>query len=123
MLLVPAARRHEASKFGHAFCEQSRPTCLMSRRSPFAKATGTLASTCGAKPGRIVRPVAMSAAMATAESALIMTVPCHGPPTARYFVGWTSNQVRFRDVFSVRENGFVGRQLCFVTLDRTKHCA
>src|SRR5213075_3474556 len=81
--LPVAARRHEASKFGQAFCEQSRPTCLMSRRSPFARATGTLASTCGANPGRIVRPAAMSAATATAESALIMTVPCHGPPKAR----------------------------------------
>src|SRR5207244_10318870 len=43
--LLPAARRQEASKFGQALSEQSRPTCLMSRRAPLASATGTLAST------------------------------------------------------------------------------
>src|SRR5262245_26981909 len=40
VLLPFAVRRHEASKFGQAFSEQLRPTCLMSRRSPLAKATG-----------------------------------------------------------------------------------
>ena len=33
----------------------------------------------GAKPGKMVSAVAISAAKAIAESALIMTVPCHGP--------------------------------------------
>src|SRR5881394_166299 len=77
--LVPATRRQEASKFGQACCEQSLPTGRMSRRSPLASACGTLASTVGAKPGKMVNAVAMNAAKAIAESALIMTVPCHGP--------------------------------------------
>src|ERR1700731_2978657 len=55
LFLVPATRRQEASKFGHAFCEQPAPTVWMSSRSPLARACGTLASTCGAKPGRTVR--------------------------------------------------------------------
>src|SRR5258707_13853515 len=77
--LAPATRRQEASKFGQACCEQSLPTGRMSRRLPLARAWGTLASTVGAKPGRMVNAVAMSAAKAMSESALIMTVPCHGP--------------------------------------------
>ena len=52
---------------------------------PWPAAAGTLASTCGAKPGRTVRAAAMNAAMAIAESALIMTVPCHGPWRPRRF--------------------------------------
>src|SRR5258705_4559200 len=79
MVLVPATRRQEASKFGQAFCEQLGPTVLMSSRSALARACGTLASTCGANPGRMVSAAAMNAAMAIAERALIMTVPCHGP--------------------------------------------
>src|SRR5215218_3778438 len=43
--LEPALRRQDASKFGHACCEQSLPTVRMSRRSPLASACGTLAST------------------------------------------------------------------------------
>src|ERR1700716_4159434 len=79
MVLEPATRRHEASKFGQACREQSRPTGWISSRSPLARACGTLASTCGAKPGRTVSAAATNAAIAIAESALIMTVPCHGP--------------------------------------------
>src|SRR5664279_6187547 len=77
MVLEPATRRQEASKFGQAFCEQFGPRLWMSSRSPFARACGTLASTCGAKPGRTVSAAATNAAIAMAESALIMTVPCH----------------------------------------------
>src|SRR4051812_35762547 len=75
----PATRRQEGSKFGQACCEQSLPTGRISSRSALARACGTLASTVGAKPGKMVNAVAMSAAKAIAESALIMTVPCHGP--------------------------------------------
>src|SRR4051812_36810750 len=95
-VLVPAARRQEASKFGHAFSEQSRPTCLMSRRSPLASATGTLASTCGANPGRTVSAAAMNAATATAESALIMTVPCHWAVRPRRLVNGLVTKPGFR---------------------------
>src|ERR1700722_3566817 len=77
VFLVPATRRQEASKFGQAFCEQPAPTVWISSRSALARACGTLASTCGANPGRTVRAEATSAAMATAERVLIMTVPCH----------------------------------------------
>src|SRR3954453_13241154 len=86
--LEPATRRQEASKFGQACCEQSLPTGRMSRRSALASACGTLASTVGAKPGKMVNAVAMNAAKAIAESALIMTVPCHGPfgPSFRWMV-------------------------------------
>src|SRR3981189_1126654 len=79
MVLVPATCRQEASKFGQAFCEQFGPVVWMSSRSALARACGTLASTCGAKPGRTVSAAATNAAIAIAESALIMTVPCHGP--------------------------------------------
>src|SRR5260370_40535941 len=84
--LVPATRRQEAAKFGQACCEQPLPTARTSRRSALARAWGTLASTCGAKPGRMVSAVATSAATAMAESALIMTVPCHWAFAARRFV-------------------------------------
>src|SRR3982750_3023873 len=77
--LEPAARRHEASKFGQACCEQSLPTARISRRSPLASACGTLASTWGAKPGKTVSAAAINPAAAIAENALIMTVPCRGP--------------------------------------------
>ena len=74
--LEPATRRHEASKLGQACCEQSRPAVWMSSRSPLARACGTLASTSGAKPGRMASAAATHAATATAEIALIiMTVP------------------------------------------------
>src|ERR1700688_2236605 len=75
MVLVPATRRQEVSKFGQACCEQSRPIGRISSRSALASTCGTLASTCGAKPGRIVRAAATNAAIAMAEIALIMTVP------------------------------------------------
>src|SRR5882762_3859466 len=54
-VLVPATRRQEASKFGQAFWEQLGPTVLMFSRSALASACGTLASTCGANPGKIGR--------------------------------------------------------------------
>ncbi len=85
--LEPAERRQVASKFGQACCEQSRPTLWMSSRSDFASASGTLASTCGAKPGRSVRAAATNAAIKIAATALIMTVPCRwglGGPTFRW---------------------------------------
>src|SRR5882762_10959475 len=55
MVLLPATRRQEASKFGQAFCEQFGHAGLMSSRSALASACGTLASTCGANPGKIGR--------------------------------------------------------------------
>jgi molybdopterin-guanine dinucleotide biosynthesis protein A len=67
-----------------------------------------------------VSAAAIRAAMATAENALIMTVPCHGPPNGPVFVADLSNQGRFRDVFSKAENGFVRPRLCFVPAGRTK---
>ena len=114
--LVPAPRRQEASKLGQACCEQSRPTGRMSSRSALARACGTLASTCGAKPGRTVSAAAINAAMATAERALIMTVPCHwafGPS----FRCRLDNHGRFRDVFATggkwfRRTGVLFRRPC-----------
>src|SRR5689334_6993053 len=76
LLWAPTRRRQDASKFGQAFSEQSRPIGWTLSRSALGRACGTLASTCGAKPGRTVRAAATSAAIAIAESALIMTVPC-----------------------------------------------
>ena len=105
-VLVPATRRQEASKFGQACCEQSRPTARMSSRSALASACGTLASTCGAKPGRTVRAAATNAAMAMAERALIMTVPCHWAFSARRFVGGCDTQRPFPDVFARRGKWF-----------------
>src|SRR5205085_8308017 len=75
--LVPATRRQDASKFGQACFEQLLPIGRISRRSPLVRATGTDASTCGAKPGRTVSAAAMKAAMAIAERALIMMFPCY----------------------------------------------
>src|SRR6266851_8539517 len=86
VILEPATRKQEASKFGQTFCEQLDPTVWMSSRSPLARASGTLASTLGAKPGRMVSAAATNAAIAMAESALIMTVPCHGPLRPVVFV-------------------------------------
>src|SRR5712691_5937907 len=90
-VFLPAARRQEASKFGQAFCEQLGPTVLMSSRSALARACGTLASTCGANPGRTVSAAAIQAAMAIAERALIMTVPCMGlcGPSFRWLIDYS----------------------------------
>src|SRR5207245_5179564 len=121
-VLVTAARRQEASKFGQACCEQSRPTGRTSSRSALASACGVEASTLGAKPGNTVSAAAMNAAMAIAEKALIMTVPCHGPWRPRRFVGWTCSQRKFPAVFTGPENGFVPAEFCFVGQWRTKHC-
>ena len=104
--LAPATRRQEASKFGHACCEQSLPTGRISRRSPLARAWGTLASTVGAKPGKMVNAVAMSAAKAIAESALIMTVPCHGPFGPSF---------RWMDVYPPQVSGRLRRALKMVS--------
>jgi hypothetical protein len=73
----PARRRQAGSKFGQACCEQSRPIGRISSRSPLASTRGTLASTSGAKPGSRARAVATSAAIATAETALIMNDDPH----------------------------------------------
>src|SRR3981081_3619466 len=108
--LVVALRRQEASKFGQACCEQSRPAGRTSRRSDFASATGTLASTCGAKPGRMVNAAATNAATTMAEIALIMTVPCHlGRFGPIWFVAsqcYLNRVPRFQDVFAVRAMWF-----------------
>ena len=60
----------------------------------------------------------MNAAMAMAERALIMTVPCHWAFAARRFVGVIDSQRRFPDVFAASGNGFVAPEFCFVGLDR-----
>ena len=83
VVLEPELRRQEAPKFGQFCCEQSWPIGRMSRRSALASGRGTLASTCGAKPGRMARAAARHAAIATAERVLIMTVPCHRALVAR----------------------------------------
>src|SRR3954452_20308389 len=80
-------RRQDVSKFGQACRAQSG---LMSSRSPLAKAVGTLASTAGAKPGRMVSAAATNAAIAIAERALIMTVPIRGALAAPPFSLTTS---------------------------------
>jgi hypothetical protein len=58
-------------------------------------------------------PAATNAPRATAERALIMTVPCHGPlrPCIRRSIGI---QRRFPDVFAGAENGFVPSEFCVV---------
>src|SRR5216684_3330588 len=113
-VFLPATRRQEASKFGQAFCEQLGPTVLMSSRSALPRACGTLASTCGANPGRTVRAAAIHAAMAIAERALIMTVPCHGPlwPVVSLVNGVRS--ARFRISSPNADNGFFPPEFCVV---------
>lgn len=64
------------------FCPaQAALTTGIGSRSAFASGYGALASTGGAKLGRIVTAAAMKAAIVTAERALIMIVPC-GPGLA-----------------------------------------
>src|ERR1700676_2715756 len=121
MVLEPATRRQEASKFGQAFCEQFGPAAWMWSRSALARACGVEASTWGAKPGRTVRAAATNAATATAERALIMTVPCHWALAAR-FVALTDTKRPFRDVFAKLENGFIPPEFCFVANRATKQC-
>ena len=58
-------------------------------------------------------PAATNAPRATAQRALIMTVPCHGP--LRPFTWWSIGiQRRFPDVFAGAENGFVPPEFCVV---------
>ena len=121
--LAPAVRRQEASKFGQACCEQSLPTARMSSRSPLASGYGHAGFDLGAKPGRTVSAAAMNAATAIAESALIMTVPCHGALAARRFVGWTSSQRQVSGCLRHCGNGFVRRASFVSSADwRTKQC-
>src|SRR6266851_351599 len=120
-VLEPATRRQEASKFGQACREQSGPTGRISSRSPLARANGTLASTCGAKPGRMVSAAATNAAIAMAEIALIMTVPCHGPLRPVVFVRLMDTQRPFPDVFAGVKNGFIRPEFCFVAVGGKKH--
>src|ERR1019366_4185330 len=114
MVLEPATRRQEVSKFGQAFCEQFGPTVWMSSRSPLARACGTLASTCGAKPGRTVSAAATNAAIAITERALIMTVPCHWAFAARRFVNGLIPSAGFRMSSREADHGFVPPEFCFV---------
>jgi DNA-binding transcriptional regulator of glucitol operon len=74
-------RRHDASILGQFCPAQAALTTGIGSLSAFASAFGTLASTGGAKLGRIVTAAAMKAAIVTAERALIMIVPC-GPGLA-----------------------------------------
>ena len=63
--------------FGQFCPAQAALTRAIGSRSAFASACGTLASTGGAKLGKIVTAAAINAAIVTAESALIMVcVPC-----------------------------------------------
>ena len=62
--------------FGQFWPAQASLRVRTGNRSLFVSACGALASTGGAKLGRTVIAVAMKAAMATAERALIMIVPC-----------------------------------------------
>src|SRR5882724_6418301 len=117
MVLEPATCRQAAWKFGQACCEQLWPMVRMSSRSPLARACGTLASTCGAKPGRTLSAVAISAAIAIAETALIMTVPCPGP-LRPVIVGSIDNWQWFQNVFVETENGFVPPEFCVVARSR-----
>jgi hypothetical protein len=120
--LVPAARRQEASKFGQACAEQSRPMGRMSRRSALARGRGTLASTCGANPGRRVRAAATNAATAIAESALIMTVPCllviPGPSGPAVLLAALVTIPGFGTPSPKAESGFIPKPFCFI---RTAH--
>lgn len=101
----PATRRQEASKFGQACCEQSRPR--ISSRSPLARTCGTLASTSGAKPGRSARPAATNAAMAKAATALIMTSPVSWTLDGPRLIGHPHTKQAFPDVFAGRKSGFI----------------
>ncbi len=60
---------------GQCWAEQGTLTVRIGNRSAFASACGTLASTGGAKLGKIVIAAATKAAIVTAESALIMVRP------------------------------------------------
>src|SRR3954470_6716913 len=118
LALVPAWRRHDASKFGQACCEQFLPMVRISSRSLLASGCGTLASTVGAKPGRRVRAAATHAAIAIAERALIIDGPLWmrplRPVCGPSFVGQISNHGQFPDVFADTGNGFVRGPFCFV---------
>jgi len=61
--------------FGQFWPAQAALTERIGSRSDLASGWGELASTGGAKLGRIVTAAAMRAATVTAESALIMIVP------------------------------------------------
>jgi hypothetical protein len=97
MPLEPATFRQEAWKFGQACCEQSRAAVWMSSRSALARACGTLASTCGAKPGSTVR-----------------AVPCHWPLRPVVKLGRLIPGARFRLFSRKAQNGFIPPALCFV---------
>lgn len=60
---------------GQCWVAQDTLAVWIGSRSPLASACGTLASTRGAKLGRIVMAVATKAAIVSAESALIMIRP------------------------------------------------
>jgi hypothetical protein len=95
----------------------------MSSRSALASGTGVLAETWGAKPGRMVRAAAMNAATATAERALIMTVPCNLSLSVCFggpFVGRIDNRPWFRDIFASHEKRFHHAKNCFNLVFRTK---
>ncbi len=61
--------------FGQFWPAQAAVTERTGKRSVFPRDWGALASTGGAKLGRIVMAAAANAAIATAESALIMVRP------------------------------------------------
>ena len=67
--------RQDASMVGQCCAEQGTAVVRIGSRSAFASACGTLASTGGAKLGKIVMAAATKAAIVTAESALIMVRP------------------------------------------------
>jgi hypothetical protein len=59
--------------------------------------------------------------MAMAETALIMTVPCHWAFMALHLMGGLIPSARFRMSSRKRENGFVPPEFCVVPARRTKH--
>jgi hypothetical protein len=64
---------------------------------------------------------ATNAAIAMAENALIMTVPCHGPLRPFVFVRLIDTHRPFPDVFATVKNGFVPAEFCFVAVGGKKH--
>ena len=104
--LEPAARRQEASKFGQDCCEQSLPTVRISSRSPLASACGTLASTCGAKPGKHGERGGDERSNSDGGKSLDHDGPLSWAFAARRFVGWTCTQRQFPAVFAKRRKWF-----------------
>ena len=114
-VLVPAARRQDASKFGQACCEQSRPTCGCRAGRPW-RALRHAGFDLRGKAGKNGQGGGDERGKSDCGKSLDHDGPLSWAVAARRFVGGCVTSAAFPDCLRQAENGFVRPEFCFVAV-------